>query len=99
MSLKVISRVWSDYPRGGMEMMLALVLADRADDSGYCPLVSLSELARAIREDANDVNRLLAEMRWRDWLDEVERVEVDEYDNDPSIAWQINKFWIETGHP
>ncbi len=97
MSLKVMSRVWSDYPGAGEEMLLALAIADRADDTGRCPPTLISELAVAIKSDSNGVNMILGKMVCRGWLDEADLTDVDEEDMDPQIAWQINQQWINAG--
>lgn len=54
MSIRVMSRVWDDFPGGGSELLALLALADWSDDDGRCypSIASISRKARLSRSQA-----------------------------------------------
>lgn len=62
MSIKVMSRVWESFPKGGAELLTILALADWADDDGYCfpSVASVATKTRVTRSSAQrSLHRLL----------------------------------------
>lgn len=51
MSVKVLSRVWDDFPGHGSELLALLALADWSDDDGRCwpSITSISKKTRLSR--------------------------------------------------
>lgn len=58
MSIKEMSRVWSDSPERGNDLLLLLALADNASDSGYC-YPGIDYLAKKTRMSRSAVLRRL----------------------------------------
>lgn len=68
-----MSIVWDAYPGGGSELLLALALADHADDKGDRIYPSVKHLALKTRLSERTVQYLLREMEGRGWLIVVAR--------------------------
>ena len=62
MSVKLMSLVFDYYPNGGGEMLLALSLADFADDDGGRIFPSVPTLARKTRQSERNVQYQLRKM-------------------------------------
>ena len=62
MSVRVLSKVWDGFPRGGTELLALLALADWSDDEGRC-FPSVKSIANKIRlkerQAQRAVNRLI----------------------------------------
>ncbi|WP_298928117.1 hypothetical protein [uncultured Ramlibacter sp.] len=68
-----MSGVWSavvmeHYPSGGGEYLLALVLADSADEMGYVTIETTLEFLRFSRLTEAGFHRALAKMKAKGWL-------------------------------
>jgi hypothetical protein len=62
MSIRVMSKVWEFFPRGGSELLTILALADWADDDGFCfpAVASVAKKTRVTRSAAQrSLHRLL----------------------------------------
>lgn len=68
MSVRVLSAVFERYPNGGGEMVLALALADHADDAGGSIFPSISTLATKTRQSKRSVQYQLRKMEQSGWL-------------------------------
>ncbi|VWC53724.1 gp60 [Burkholderia aenigmatica] len=68
MSVKVMTAVFERYPEGGGEMLLALALADHADDDGTHIFPSVSTMAAKTRQSERAVQYQLAKMQETGWL-------------------------------
>lgn len=64
--------VWKRYPEGGSELLLALALADFADDDGTSVYPSVARMAAKTRMSERNIQYLLAKMKEKGWLIEVE---------------------------
>ncbi|MDO8263616.1 MAG: helix-turn-helix domain-containing protein [Gallionella sp.] len=62
MSIKLMTMVFDGYPTGGGEMLLALSLADFADDDGRRIFPSVDTLGRKTRQSRRSVQTLLRRM-------------------------------------
>ena len=71
MSIKLMSLVFEHYPRGGGEMLLALALADHADDDGTGIFRSHSKLALKIRQSERNVINHLNRMLSDGWIENI----------------------------
>lgn len=72
MSIEVMTLVWKHYPEGGSELLLALALADWADDQGGHIFPSVSTMALKTRQSDRNVQYLLAKMKEVGWLEQIE---------------------------
>ena len=72
MSIEVMTLVWKHYPEGGSELLLALALADWADDQGGHIFPSVSRMAAKTRQSDRNVQYLLAKMKEIGWLEQLE---------------------------
>lgn len=61
MSIKEMSRVWSDSKCKGNELLLLLAIADNANDSGYC-YPGIAYLAQKTRMSERTVIRMIDEL-------------------------------------
>lgn len=73
MSVKVMGMVFDSYPTGGGEMLLALSLADFADDEGGRVFPSVPTLARKTRQSERSVQYQLRKMEQDGFISIVER--------------------------
>ena len=71
MSIRLMSMIFERYPEGGSEMLLALAMADHANDDGARIWPSLDELARKTRQSRRTVQRQIAKMLASGWLEQV----------------------------
>lgn len=71
MSVRVMTAVFDRYPNGGGEMLLALSLADHADDNGRGIKTSVQALAKKTRQSVRSVKYQLKQMRSFGWLVQV----------------------------
>lgn len=71
MSIKVMTMVFDRYPEGGNERLLALAMADHARDDGTRIWPSVAELARKTMQSERTVQRQIAKMVSRGWLEVV----------------------------
>lgn len=91
MSAKMVSLVFERYPEGGGEMVLALAIADNADDEGKNIYPSLDNLVKKTRQARRTVQYQLKRMLDSGWLILVSdtiggRGHANEY--------KINPVWI-----
>lgn len=68
MSIKVMTAVFDRYPNGGSEMLLALALADHANDDGTRIYPGIKHLAEKTRQTERNVQKLLRKMQDMGWL-------------------------------
>lgn len=68
MSVKVMSAVFERYPVGGGEMILALALADHAEDDGSRVFPSIESLMVKTRQARRTVQYQLRRMEETGWL-------------------------------
>lgn len=68
MSVEVMTQVFKRYPTGGGEMLLALALADHADDLGCNVFPSVKRLADKTRQGVRTVQYQLRKMVADGWL-------------------------------
>lgn len=68
MSVEVMSMVFKRYPNGGGEMLLALALADHANDQGTGIYPSIASLAEKTRQSVRAVQYQLRAMEASGWL-------------------------------
>lgn len=67
-SIKIMSMVFERYPNGGGEMLLALSLADFAEDDGTRVYPSIKQLAEKTRQSERTVQYQLRKMEEAGWL-------------------------------
>ena len=72
MSVKVMSMVFEYYPEGGGEMLLALALADFADDDGSRIYPSVAALAKKTRQSERSIQYQIQKMMKNGFLSLVE---------------------------
>lgn len=58
MSIRIMSRVWEDYPGGGSDLLALLALADWSDDDGRC-FPSMSAIAAKTRLSRSQAQRVV----------------------------------------
>lgn len=68
MSAKIMGMVFDRYPDGGGEMLLALALADHADQDGLNIYPGVASLARKTRQSERTVQYQLRKMEQIGWL-------------------------------
>src|SRR5690554_6839765 len=68
MSIKIMAACWERYPNGGGELLLALALADHADDDGGRIYPSVDSLAKKTRQSRRTVQYQLRKMEEMGWL-------------------------------
>lgn len=73
MSVRMMSMVWQHYRGSGGEMLLALALADHADETGAQIFRGVEGLAEKTRQSVRAVQRQLRVMEEAGWLICVER--------------------------
>lgn len=94
MSVRVMAEVWSRLDCGGSELLLALALADYANDDGENVYPSVATLARKTRQSVRTVQRQLADFRRCGWL-LVDALDVAEGGRGRSARYQINPHWLK----
>jgi len=62
MSVRVMSMVWSNFPRGGAQLLAMLALADFANDAGESVHPSMRTLAKKLRVSRRQAQKLLREL-------------------------------------
>lgn len=93
MSIKLQDLIWDLYPGPRSEMLLALKLADFANDDGTGIYPSVGTLARKTRADERTVQRQLAAMIARGWLIFTGRRNARYGTNE----YRIDPAWCEQG--
>lgn len=68
MSIRLMTAVFDRYPNGGGEMLLALSLADFADDDGTRIFPSIKQMAEKTRQSERTVQYQLRRMENMGWL-------------------------------
>lgn len=68
MSVKCMTAVFDRYPNGGGEMLLALAIADHADDKGENIFPRVGQLAEKTRQSERTIQYQLRLMRQAGWL-------------------------------
>lgn len=91
MSVEVMSQVFKRYPNGGGEMLLALALADHADDLGCNVFPSVQRLAEKTRQSLRTVQYQLRKMEAEGWLVLVSSGGKGAGD---TREYQINSDWL-----
>lgn len=89
-----MAKVWERLDCGGQDLLLALALADFADDDGGNVFPSVETLAAKTRQSARTVQRQLSEFRRVTWL----LVEVPESlagGRGRSVRYRINPTWLK----
>lgn len=91
-----MSLVWDRFEAGGGALLLALALADFADDAGRSIWPSVQTLMRKTRQSRRTVQRQLAELRASGWLiAETSAINGDRAGL--SVLYHINPDWLEGG--
>lgn len=88
-----MSQVWSRLDCSGAELLLALALADFADDLGRNLFPSVATLAHKTRQSTRTVQRQLAEFRDVEWL-LVEDEDALSGGRGRSVRYRINPTWL-----
>ncbi|HRL22809.1 MAG TPA: helix-turn-helix domain-containing protein [Alcaligenes sp.] len=94
MSVKVMTAVFERYPSGGGEMILALALADHADDEGARIFPSVEHLMSKTRQSRRTVQYQLRRMEHSGWLILVKN---GHGGRGQSREYRINPNWINGG--
>lgn len=92
MSVSVMSEVFKRYPNGDGEMLLALAIADHADDRGEHIWPSIGSLAKKTRQSERSVQRQLRKMEADGWLI---RVSVKKIGRGQTVEYRINPDWLK----
>lgn len=92
MSVEISAHVWKRFPGVGSEMLLALALADHADDEGKHIFPSVPNLAVKSRQSERSVQRYLRKMEEDGWLICVRRSRGGPY---RTSEYRINQRWID----
>lgn len=90
MSVKIMSMVFDRYPNGDAEMVLALALADHANDQGLNIFPGIPEMALKTRQSERSVQRQLRKMEAMGWLECVHRSR-----GGRSSRYRINPRWVD----
>lgn len=92
MSVRLMSEVFARYPSGGGEMLLALALADHANDDGSRVYPSVKALAEKTRQSERTVQYQLRSMQAAGWL-----ILVGPGNGGRSMAteYRISPLWIK----
>lgn len=94
MSVKVMTAVFERYPVGGGEMILAMALADHADDDGCKVFPSIEHLMIKTRQSRRTVQYQLRRMEESGWLILVNS---GHGGRGQSREYRINLDWIKGG--
>lgn len=92
MSVSVMSEVFKRYPHGEGEMLLALALADHADDNGEHIWPGVRLLAEKTRQSERSVQRQLRKMEQEEWLI---KVSVRKVGRGQTVEYRINPAWLK----
>ena len=95
MSISVMTTVWREFDGDAHTLLLALALADYADDHGGNIFPSVTAIAHKIRKDERTTRRQLRALEASGWLQRVGRAP-GQYS---SIEYRIDPAWLEErGH-
>ncbi|WP_254216095.1 helix-turn-helix domain-containing protein [Burkholderia multivorans] len=94
MSVKVMNAVFERYPVGGGEMLLALALADHADDDGTHVFPSVDTMVIKTRQSTRAVQYQLEKMQECGWLILVKAARGGRKGGYPA-EYRINLDWIK----
>ena len=92
MSIGVMDKVFKRYPNGGGEMLLALALADHADDDGNNIFPSVQKLAAKTRQSERTVQYQLRRMEDSGWL---LRVGHGKGGRSQTTEYRISPLWLK----
>lgn len=92
MSIRLMSEVFARYPNGGGEMLLALALADHADDGGNNIFPSIKALAEKTRQSERTVQYQLRRMEESGWL---MRVGYGNGGRSQTTEYRISPLWVK----
>lgn len=92
MSIGVMDKVFRRYPNGGGEMLLALALADHADDGGNNIFPSVQKLAAKTRQSERTVQYQLRRMEESGWL---LRVGHGNGGRSQTTEYRISPLWLK----
>lgn len=87
-----MSEVFARYPNGGGEMLLALALADHADDGGNNIFPSIKALAEKTRQSERTVQYQLRRMEESGWL---MRVGYGNGGRSQTTEYRISPIWVK----
>lgn len=92
MSIRLMSEVWSRYDGSGNELLLALAIADFADDTGRSIYPSVATLAKKTRQSERTVQRQLRTMEDRGWISVIGN---ENGGRNNTRLYQIAPAWIK----
>jgi hypothetical protein len=92
MSVRIMSEVFTRYPSGGGEMLLALALADHASDDGSRVWPSIPSLAVKTRQSERAVQLQLRKMESCGWLIKVSSKKIG---RGQTVEYRISEGWIK----
>lgn len=92
MSIGIMDKVFRRYPNGGGEMLLALALADHADDGGNNIFPSVQKLAAKTRQSERTVQYQLRRMEESGWL---LRVGHGNGGRSQTTEYRISPLWLK----
>ena len=92
MSIGIMDKVFQRYPNGGGEMLLALALADHADDDGTSIYPSVKKLAAKTRQSERTVQYQLRRMEASGWL---LRVGHGNGGRSQTTEYRISPLWLK----
>lgn len=90
MSIRALSLTWEAFEGSGGELLLALALADFADDDGASIYPSVARLARKTRRSRRAVQLGLRRLEARGWLERVAEAGTAR----ASAVYRINPAWM-----
>jgi len=85
LSARVTALVWSRYPNGAGQLLLALALADQCTDSGEYIAIDIARLAKKTRQAEATVRTQLRDMADAGWLEQMDG---------GSKAFRISATWL-----
>lgn len=91
MSVKLMTEVFERYPGSAAETLLALKLADHANDDGSSVHPGIESLAKKTRQSERTVQRQLRKMEQTGWLIPIER---NNGGRNRANRYRINADWI-----
>ncbi|MEO6080645.1 MAG: helix-turn-helix domain-containing protein [Steroidobacteraceae bacterium] len=95
-SIKIMSLVWDRFDASGGELLLALALADFADENGGSIWPSVNTLMRKTRQSRRTVQRQLADLRARHWL-LVDDLDIEGGGRGRTALYHISQEWLKGG--